>query len=164
MLGFAMATNMIILGIDPGIGRMGWGVIRKTGSKLEALDYGCVETPKEHDDGARLSAIKKELDRLIAKYKPEVIGVEQLFFQKNAKTAIVVGEARGVIILAAYESGARVIEVGPGQVKQALTGYGSADKKQIQQMVKIIFGLKEIPKPDDAADALAIAYAASVLS
>lgn len=154
---------MIILGIDPGIGRMGWGIAKKSGSKISAVAYGCLETPKNSDHGLRLQLIKSKLAEIIREHKPEVIGIEKLFFQKNVKTASAVAEARGVIMLIASESGARVIEIGPGQVKQALTGYGNADKKQMQQMVKIIFKLKEIPKPDDAADALAIAYAAAVL-
>ena len=155
---------MIILGIDPGIGRVGYGIIEKTGSKLKAVTYGCIETPKTDDHGLRLQMIKTDLGKIIREYKPEVIVIEKLFFQKNVKTAGVVGEARGVILLLASESGARVLEVGPGQVKQALTGYGNADKKQMQQMVKIIFKLEKIPKPDDAADALAVAYAAAVLT
>ena len=155
---------MIILGIDPGIGRVGYGVINKVGSKLTAITYGCIETPKTDDHGLRLQMIKTDLGKIIREHKPEVIGIEKLFFQKNVKTAGVVGEARGVILLLASESGARVIEVGPGQVKQSLTGYGSADKNQIQQMVKMIFKLEKIPKPDDAADALAVAYTAAVLS
>jgi crossover junction endodeoxyribonuclease RuvC len=155
---------MIILGIDPGIGRVGFGVIEKLGSKIKAVTYGCIETPKSDDHGLRLQMIKTDLGKIIREYKPEVIGVEKLFFQKNVKTATAVGEARGVILLLVSESGAKLIEVGPGQVKQSLTGYGSADKNQVQQMVKIIFKLKDVPKPDDAADALAVAYAAAVLS
>jgi crossover junction endodeoxyribonuclease RuvC len=155
---------MVILGIDPGIGRMGWGIAKKTGSKIEAVCCGCIETPVNSDHGLRLQLIKSGLAEIIREHKPEVIGIEKLFFQKNVKTATAVGEARGVILLLASESGAKVVEIGPGQVKQAITGYGSADKKQMQQMVKIIFKLKEIPRPDDAADALAVAYAASVLS
>ncbi len=154
---------MVILGIDPGIGRMGWGVAKKIGSKVEAIEYGCIETPANSDHGLRLELLKSGLAEIIRNHKPEVIGIEKLFFQKNIKTASAVGEARGVILLIASESGARVVEIGPGQVKQSLTGYGSADKKQMQQMVKMIFKLKEIPKPDDAADALAIAYATAVL-
>jgi crossover junction endodeoxyribonuclease RuvC len=154
---------MTILGIDPGIGRVGYGVIEQTGSKLKAVKYGCIETPKTDDHGLRLQMIKTDLGKIIREHKPEVIGVEKLFFQKNVKTAGVVGEARGVILLLASECGAKVVEVGPGQVKQALTGYGSADKNQMQQMVKILFKLDEVPKPDDAADALAVAYAAAVL-
>ena len=153
---------MIILGIDPGIGRVGYGIIKKLGSKIEAVSYGCIETPKTDDHGLRLQMIKTDLGKIIREHKPEVIGVEKLFFQKNVKTATAVGEARGVILLLASESGAKLVEVGPGQVKQALTGYGSADKDQIQQMVKIIFKLDSIPKPDDAADAIAVAYAAAV--
>jgi crossover junction endodeoxyribonuclease RuvC len=154
---------MVILGIDPGIGRVGYGVIEQTGSKLKAVKYGCIETPKTDDHGLRLQMIKTDLGKIIREHKPEVIGVEKLFFQKNVKTAGVVGEARGVILLLASECGAKVVEVGPGQVKQALTGYGSADKNQMQQMVKILFKLDEVPRPDDAADALAVAYAAAVL-
>jgi crossover junction endodeoxyribonuclease RuvC len=153
---------MVILGIDPGIGRVGYGVIEKNGSQIKAVIYGCIETPKTDDHGLRLQMIKTDLGKIIREHKPEVIGVEKLFFQKNVKTATAVGEARGVILLLASESGAKVVEIGPGQVKQALTGYGSADKKQMQQMVKIIFKLEKVPKPDDAADALAVAYAAAV--
>jgi len=154
---------MVILGIDPGIGRVGYGIIKKEGSKLTAIKYGCIETPKTDDHGLRLQMIKTDLGKILREYKPEVIGVEKLFFQKNIKTATVVGEARGVILLLASESGAKVVEIGPGQVKQSLTGYGNADKKQMQQMVKIIFKLDKVPHPDDAADALAVAYAAAVL-
>jgi crossover junction endodeoxyribonuclease RuvC len=154
---------MVILGIDPGIGRVGYGVIHKEASKITVVTYGCIETSKTDDQGLRLQMIKTDLGKIIREYKPEVIGVEKLFFQKNVKTATAVGEARGVILLLASESGAKVVEIGPGQVKQALTGYGSADKKQMQQMVKIIFKLEKIPQPDDAADALAVAYAASVI-
>jgi len=153
---------MIILGIDPGIGRCGYGVVNKEGQKLSVIAFGCIETPKATDRGLRLQSIKMDLSKIIRKHKPEVIGIEKLYFQKNVKTASVVSEARGVIMLLASESGAKVIEIGPGQVKQALTGYGSADKKQMQQMVKIIFKLEKIPQPDDAADALAVAYTAAV--
>lgn len=154
---------MIILGIDPGIGRVGYGVVEKNNSKIKAVIYGCIETPKNSDHGLRLQLIKSDLAKIIRDHKPEVIGVEKLFFQKNVKTATAVGEARGVILLLCSESGAKVVEIGPGQVKQSMTGYGNADKKQMQQMVKIIFKLDKIPQPDDAADALAIAYAAAVL-
>jgi crossover junction endodeoxyribonuclease RuvC len=153
---------MVVLGIDPGIGRVGYGIVEKNGSKIKAVAYGCIETPKSDDHGLRLQMIKTELGKIIREYKPEVIGVEKLFFQKNVKTATAVGEARGVILLLCSESGAKVAEIGPGQVKQSLTGYGNADKKQMQQMVKIIFKLDKVPQPDDAADALAIAYAAAV--
>jgi crossover junction endodeoxyribonuclease RuvC len=155
---------MIILGIDPGIGRVGYGVINKEASKLTVLTYGCIETPKTDDHGLRLQMIKIDLGKIIRKYKPDVIGIEKLFFQKNVKTATAVGEARGVILLLCSESGAKVVEIGPGQVKQSLTGYGNADKKQMQQMVKIIFKLEKVPQPDDSADALAVAYAACVTS
>lgn len=154
---------MTILGIDPGIGRVGYGIIKKEGSRLTAVTYGCIETPKTDDHGLRLQMIKTDLGKIIREYKPEVIGVEKLFFQKNVKTATAVGEARGVILLLCSESGAKVVEIGPGQVKQSMTGYGNADKKQMQQMVKILFKLDKVPQPDDAADALAVAYAAAVL-
>ena len=154
---------MIILGIDPGIGRVGYGVVEKTGSKIKAITYGCIETPKTDDHGLRLQMIKTDLGKIIREYKPEVIGVEKLFFQKNIKTATAVGEARGVILLLCSESGAKVVEIGPGQVKQSITGYGSADKKQMQQMVKIIFKLIRSPTRL-RRHALAVAYAAAVIS
>lgn len=154
---------MIILGIDPGIARMGWGVVEEIKQKPRAIAYGCFETTKDMPHQERLRAVHDELTRLIKKYRPERIAVEKLFFSKNVKTALTVGEARGVIMLTCGEMGSTVFEISPKEVKQALTGYGQADKQQVQKMIQLILGLKEIPKPDDAADALAIAIAGARL-
>jgi len=153
---------MIILGIDPGVGRLGYGVMEKNGARMTVLDYGCIETPKNTAQGSRLLTISKELKKILKKYKPSLVGVEKLFFSKNVKTASAVGEARGVIILMCAEHGADIAEFGPGQIKQTLTGYGNADKKQMQRMVQVVCKLAEKPQPDDAADALAVAYTAAV--
>ena len=152
---------MIILGIDPGIARMGWGVVEDTRGKARAIAYGCFETKKNMEQPERLKAVHDELTKVIKKYKPERIAVEKLFFSKNVKTALTVGEARGVIMLTCAELNVPVVEISPKEVKQTLTGYGSAGKKQMQRMIQLMLGLKEMPKPDDAADALAIAIAGS---
>ncbi|MFC1622440.1 crossover junction endodeoxyribonuclease RuvC [Patescibacteria group bacterium] len=149
--------TQIILGIDPGYARAGWSVLKKTGQNLELLDYGCVESNKEIEHAERLKKIHAELKKIIKKYKPTIMAVEDLFFFKNLKTAIKVAEARGVILMTGFENNLEIFEYTPLQIKQALTGYGRADKNQIQQMVKMILKLKEIPKPDDAADAVAVA-------
>ncbi len=151
------AKSLIILGIDPGIADMGFGIIEKDGSRLKMIDYGSIKTKSKLTDEIRLTQIKNELDKLFAKYQPNRVAIEKLFFCNNAKTAIAVGQARGVAVLCAGQNCQVIKEYTPLQVKQALTGYGKADKKQIQQMVKVVLGLKQIPKPDDAADALAIA-------
>ena len=150
-------NKKIILGIDPGIADMGFGIIEKDGPRLKALDYGSIKTKSKLTDEIRLKQIKEELDKIFIKYKPDCVAIEKLFFCNNAKTAFAVGQARGVAVLCAGQYCLSVQEFTPLQVKIALTGYGKADKKQIQQMIKIVLGLKEIPKPDDAADALAIA-------
>jgi crossover junction endodeoxyribonuclease RuvC len=152
---------MIILGIDPGIARMGYAVIKVVGDKLCALSFGCLETEKKIGREKRLLTLSKDLEKLIRKHKPNYLSLEQLFFFKNSKTAFLVGESQGIVLLESAKNKIPVIEVTPLQVKQALTGYGLATKEQIQKMVKTIFQLKEIPKPDDVADALAIAYCAS---
>ncbi len=160
--------NKIILGIDPGLATTGYGIIIKEGDNFLVVNYGTIDTvpvspqsPRGDCGGAgfagRLEKIHNELNKIIKKYKPDVIAVEELFFAKNAKTALLVGQARGVIILTAIQSKAAIHEYTPLQIKQALTGYGRADKNQIQQMVRILLKLKSIPKPDDAADALAVA-------
>jgi len=149
---------VVVLGIDPGIASLGWGIINKTEEvtyKVEA--YGCINTDKRSLFSRRLEEIHKELSRIIRKYEPDVAAIEQLFFAKNVKTAISVGEARGVAILAAVEANLPVAEYTPLQVKKSLVGYGRAEKKQIQKMLKVLLGLRDIPKPDDAADALAVA-------
>jgi len=147
---------MLTLGIDPGTAILGFGLVEEKGRKLKAHDHGCLRTPKEAQ-GKRLHKLYSGLKEIIKETKPDIIAVERLFFSKNQKTAISVGEARGIILLSAAEFGIQVAEYTPLEVKLAITGYGKADKKQVQSMVKSILGLAEIPKPDDAADALAIA-------
>ncbi len=152
---------MIILGIDPGTAIVGYAIISLKDNELVAIDYGCIKTSKKEIFSKRLSQIYHGIDILIKKNKPDQIAIENIYFAKNVKTAMRVSEARGVAILAAAENKIEVVEFTPLQVKQALTGYGRASKNQIQQMVKIVFKLKEIPRPDDAADALAIALTCS---
>ena len=148
---------MIIIGIDPGIARGGWGVLKIQNSNPQITKFGCFETPKKDKLETRLVSITEFLKGLFAKYKPDCVAVEQLYFATNAKTAITVGQARGVIILTASQANIPSFDYTPLQVKLAITGYGKADKNQVQHMVKNILKLKEIPRPDDAADALAIA-------
>ncbi len=150
---------MIILGIDPGIGRTGWGVILKNGNNTKAIGYGCIETAAGMPIERRLQIIRSELVEIIKKYKPEQLGIEELFFNTNAKTALIVGQARGVVIVTAADLGLEVFSYTPLQVKTAVTGYGKAEKGQVGSMVKMLLNLKEIPKPDDTTDALAIALA-----
>ncbi|MEA3272211.1 MAG: crossover junction endodeoxyribonuclease RuvC [Patescibacteria group bacterium] len=153
---------MIILGIDPGLATTGYAVVNKDGSKFEMIDYGCILTKKGEKLESRLFEISEKLKIIIEEYKPEKVAIEQLFFCKNVKTAMVVGQARGAVLLTATKRNLSVYEYTPLQIKQAVSGYGKADKQQVQKMVQIIFNLKEIPKPDDAADALAIAYTCGV--
>ncbi len=152
---------MIILGIDPGTATTGYGVIESNKGKLKAVDYGCILTDKKLKMPERLDFLGEELKKIIKKYEPQAMAVEELFFFKNAKTIITVGQARGVILFVGKNIGKRtgldIFEYTPLQVKQAVVGYGRADKKQVQNMVKAILGLESIPKPDDAADALAVA-------
>lgn len=152
---------MIILGIDPGFARTGYGIVEEKNKNLRAVDYGCISTSANLSFEKRLKKIHKELVDLIKKYKPNICAVEKIFFCKNTKTAIDVGQARGVVILTAVEKNMKILEFTPLQVKQFITGYGKAEKQQIQKMLKILLNLKEIPKPDDAADALALAIAGS---
>lgn len=146
-----------ILGIDPGTGILGWGLIEKCGDEIKPLKYGCVITPPNTDKMKRLLHIYNSLCDIIEKNQPDEVAVEELFFFKNAKTVISVAEARGVAIITGLKYGLPVFEYTPLQVKQALTGYGRADKKQMQEMVRIVCDLKDCPRPDDAADALAVA-------
>lgn len=150
---------MRILGIDPGIGRMGWGVIETQRSELRAQHFGCVETPKEWEVPRRLQAIYRAVTGFIKEYEPDALAIEELFFNTNAKTAFVVGQARGVVLLAAEENSLPIAVYTPLQVKIAVTGYGRAEKRQVGEMVKILLKLPSIPKPDDTADALAVALA-----
>lgn len=148
---------MRILGIDPGIAIVGYGIVDKEANRYKAVYYDAVTTRAHTPLSERLSLVYKGIDEIIKKYKPDAMSIEELFFNNNAKTALTVGQARGVIILAAVENNLPIFEYTPLQVKQALTGYGRASKIQIQQMTKSILCLNEIPKPDDVADALAIA-------
>lgn len=148
---------MIILGIDPGLATMGYGVIKYTESNVKMIDYGTVLTKAGVPLPRRLSIIYDCMEELIEKFNPEAIAFEELFFNTNVKTALTVGHARGSAVVAAEKSGKELFEYTPLQVKQAVCGYGRADKQQVQAMVKILLNLKQIPKPDDAADALAVA-------
>ncbi|MBZ4688008.1 MAG: crossover junction endodeoxyribonuclease RuvC [Clostridia bacterium] len=148
---------MIILGIDPGTAITGFGIIKSEGNRIMPVKYGVIRTDSSYDLTTRLHKIYENITLLAKEYKPAEAAVEQLFFNKNAKTALSVGHARGVVLLAAFKAGLEVSEYTPLQVKQAVVGYGRADKMQVQKMVKSILGLQDIPKPDDAADALAIA-------
>jgi crossover junction endodeoxyribonuclease RuvC len=147
----------IILGIDPGTATMGWGVIRQEGSRLKYLQHGAITTPSDWEMPRRLGRLFDGVDQLVRGYRPETVAIEELFFNTNVTTGITVGQARGVAMLAAYKAGVSVAEYTPLQVKQAITSYGRADKRQVQEMVRALLNLREIPKPDDAADGLAIA-------
>lgn len=149
---------MKILGIDPGTGILGWGMIQKSKiGTIEPLKYGCIRTKPNEDKMVRLKHIFESLCVIMEKEKPDEVAVEELFFFKNAKTVISVAEARGAAIVCALRYDIPVFEYTPLQVKQAITGYGRADKKQMQEMIRVLCKLKECPKPDDAADALAVA-------
>lgn len=148
---------MVILGIDPGLAIVGYGLINFDNVKMKLIDYGAILTPAGMKIPERLDIIYDTMTELITKYKPDAVAFEELFFAKNVKTAIAVAQARGAAVTAAYKLTKNLYEYTPLQIKQAMTGYGRADKNQIQQMVKLLLGLKEIPKPDDAADAVAVA-------
>ncbi len=149
---------MIILGIDPGIATLGYGIIEKDGrGNFRAVDCGVVTTPKDEGLPVRLAMLEEGVQRILDKFKPDEIAVEELFFSKNITTGIAVAHARGVALLTCVKACGRLFEYTPMQIKQAITGYGKADKKQIQATVASILKLPAIPKPDDAADALAIA-------
>jgi len=148
---------MIILGIDPGFARVGWAVMEAQNSKFNLRNYGCVETSKEISSEERLVDVYKQVCKLIKRYKPEALAIEELFFTNNAKTAFKVGEARGVIILSGAIQDIPIFSYTPLQVKIAVTGYGNADKPQVGRMLKAILKLKEMPKLDDTTDAIAVA-------
>jgi len=148
---------MLALGIDPGTAICGYGVVDLQGSHLKALDYGAIETSPTLSDAKRLVIIHHEIDVLIKKYKPEIVGVELLFFNKNVTTAMTVGQARGVILLAAAQNDIKVVDFTPLQVKQAVVGYGKATKEQVIYMTQRLLKLPSKPHPDDVADALAVA-------
>lgn len=148
---------MIILGIDPGYAIVGYGVIESNGSKVKAIDYGVIKTPADLSNPKRLKFIEESMAKLISLHKPDAICIEEIFFHNNQKTAINVAQARGAIVISCIQRCSNLFEYTPLQIKQAMTGYGRANKQQIQQMVKVMLELKEVPKPDDAADALAVA-------
>ena len=148
---------MIILGIDPGTAALGYGVVERIGGRLRAIDHGCLVTSPDLPMPERLLAIHGLLDDLLSLHEPAIVAVERLFFSRNAQTAIAVGQARGVVLLAAAQHGKPVREATPNEVKSAIAGYGAADKEQVQRMVQLVLGMAELPRPDDAADALAIA-------
>lgn len=148
---------MRILGIDPGYAILGWGILDMKGNHFSVVDYGAVTTDAKMEMPQRLKHLYAELCSIIEEYRPEEASIEELFFNNNAKTAIMVGQARGVAVLACVNGGLEISEYTPLQIKQALVGYGRADKKQVQAMVKAILNLDEVPKPDDTADAVAAA-------
>ncbi len=148
---------MIILGIDPGTAITGYGLIQKKANQIELIEYGCIRTEPKFSTGVRLSQLDQELKKIIKEYKPGKIAVEDLFFFKNTKTVIKVSQARGVILSRAANLKIPILEYTPLQIKQAITSYGRAEKMQVQKMVKLLLNLDKIPKPDDAADALAAA-------
>lgn len=148
---------MVILGVDPGIAIVGYGLIECVGNNNKPIEYGCIRTDPKYKFPERLKIIYDEIRKIINTYNPTDIAIEELFFNKNTKTALKVSQARGVIVLAGINSGLDIFEYTPLQIKQGIVGYGRAEKHQVQDMVKMFLNLKEIPKPDDAADALAIA-------
>jgi crossover junction endodeoxyribonuclease RuvC len=148
---------MIVVGIDPGLAITGYGAVKKLGNSLTALEYGAITTSSESPFPDRLGQIYDGLSQVFMRCSPEVVAMEELFFAANVKTALVVGQARGVAVLAAVKAGVRVVEYKPTQVKQSIVGYGRAEKEQMQKMTRMLLSLKELPKPDDAADALALA-------
>lgn len=149
---------MRILGIDPGTGILGFGVVDfSQPNQFMIVDAGVIKTPPKQADSIRLKTIHDELSEVIALHKPEIMAVEKLFFSQNVTTAMSVSQARGVVLLCGEQSGLTLFEYTPQQIKMAVTGYGKADKKQVQEMVRVILQLKEVPKPDDCADALAVA-------
>lgn len=156
---------MTILGIDPGTATTGFGILQQESAhkqEFAILDFGVITTPKTETDATRLHMLFNDISALIKKYKPHKVGVEKLFFTNNQKTAITVAQARGIVLLACEQASLPITEFTPLQVKQTLCGYGKADKKQVQYMVQQTFKLKQLPKPDDAADALAIALCTAV--
>jgi crossover junction endodeoxyribonuclease RuvC len=148
---------VIVLGIDPGTAALGYGIIESSKGQLHELDHGCLVTSPDTSLPERLLAIHATVDELLAVHAPRLLAIERLFFSRNAQTAFAVGQARGVVLLAAAQHRVRVVEATPNEVKSAVAGYGAADKEQVQRMVQLVLGMAELPRPDDAADALAIA-------
>ncbi len=158
-----MAIAQRILGIDPGYDRCGFGVVEKYGMDATWVYHGCLQTSAKQMLTERLQLIRDEMRRMIEVYQPACIAIEKLYFQKNVTMALDVGMARGILLVTAADAGVPIVELAPTQVKQGMTGYGSADKKQVQMMVQKFLKLKDLPKPDDAADALAIAIVGGLL-
>jgi len=158
-----MAKSLRILGIDPGFDRTGFGVIEQSGNRLKWVAHGCIQTSAADEFALRLQQTRDGLKRVLDEYRPDAVAIEQLFFQTNAKTAIKVGMGRGVAVLAVADAGIPMVEATPNQIKQGVAGWGGADKKQVQSMVQRLLGLAEVPRPDDAADALAIAIVGATL-
>lgn len=154
---------MKILGIDPGLSKTGWAVMEKN-QGLKLVDYGCIETDAKEDLAKRLKKIYQEIDRIIKLYNVSVLAVEDIFFNTNAKTALLVGQARGVVILTAILKNLSVFSYTPLQVKLAITGDGKAEKQAVSKILKLTLKLKEVPKPDDAADAIAVALTYTYLN
>jgi crossover junction endodeoxyribonuclease RuvC len=150
--------SQIILGIDPGYGRTGYGVVRLKDHKISHIAHGCIETSPKDSIHQRIAEVHAAVVELIQEYQPMALCIEELFFARNVTTALNVAQARGTVILAATQAAIDIYEFKPVEVKQAVTGYGKADKKQMQEMVRMLFCLQSIPKPDDAADALAVAW------
>ncbi|MBU5677813.1 crossover junction endodeoxyribonuclease RuvC [Alkaliphilus sp. MSJ-5] len=148
---------MIILGIDPGLAIMGYGIIHYEGNRFRPIDYGAITTPSTMPTPIRLKKIYEDLNKIMIKHNPDAVAIEELFFNTNVKTALLVGHARGVAVLSAANNDKEIFEYTPLQVKQGVVGYGRADKGQVQQMVKTLLNLSTVPKPDDVADALAVA-------
>jgi crossover junction endodeoxyribonuclease RuvC len=148
---------MLVLGIDPGTAITGWGVVAKEGNELSLVDYGAVRTSQDSPMPERLQTIYGELGQVITRHQPTAVAVEQLFFSKNVRTAMVVGQARGVALLAVADAGVPLHEYTPLEVKQSVSGYGKATKEQVQKLVQMLLGLDSVPQPDDAADAIAVA-------
>ncbi|HEY4720239.1 MAG TPA: crossover junction endodeoxyribonuclease RuvC [Anaerolineae bacterium] len=148
---------MIVLGLDPGTAITGYGLVREEDSQAVAVAHGVITTPSDQTLPDRLVTIYREITRLVEQYRPDHAAIEQLFFNKNVRTALAVGHSRGVVMLALAQANIRIFEYTPLEVKQAITGNGRADKRQIQEMIKLLLNLDQIPRPDDAADALAIA-------
>lgn len=154
--------RMRILGIDPGIGRMGWGIVEGQKGKVHSIAFDCLQTSSKEEPLKRLLAVHTQVENLIKEYKPDVMAIEELFFNKNVTTAFSVGQARGVILLAAVQNNIPVTSYTPLAIKSAVTGYGKAEKKQVGQMVKLLLHLPKVPTPDDTADALAVAITHAV--
>jgi crossover junction endodeoxyribonuclease RuvC len=150
-------VRRVIIGLDPGSAIMGFGVVEQSGNRLRPIDFGVVRTPKGIPVHRRLDLVFTQVSEILERHRPEAAAVESLFFNVNARTALAVGQARGVALLACARAGCELFEYTPQQVKQGVVGYGSAEKTQVQEMVRVLLGLADVPRPDDAADALGVA-------